>query len=662
MKTRYPLIAIALLASSGQAADFSLANANTSDLERSGWKCEDCARAGSFGEIGASVGGVDSSNDHIANKFGATDGGFAALQANAQHQGQGTLSYQAGNLGMESGYGKARYQLRGLDARVAYAELYTVASDTATTSVRQPGDSFILGEEERRITLDKKRERAGLALDYDYNLFGLALRTFGDYRYEKLDGNSSNSLNNLDRRPVNYAEPVEYTHDRFSAGTELKGADWLASFSYLGSLFNNDQTGVYAENDAALKALAPENESHTLLGQANYALGNTRFSARFAREWLEQDEDYITGVGVPLGITHYNGDVDIMKGNARVTSVINKTLRLGARYDYYDRENNSPSFAFDQSVTATGSGNPVRNVTYDVTRHQATLDSYWRLTRDLRLDAGYFGKFIERSPAAREDTDENGLYGKLRFNPAAGHRLSTELRYSERDGSSYRDTDATGENNDLLRQYHLADRNRVALEFTWLVMPTDRLTVDVTGRYKEDDYDNTQIGLSDVQDYSYDVSASYALSNTVNLQAYGGQQWLDSEQEGSQQLASPDWSYHIDDQYRYVGAGIRWDGLMGDKLSLGADYLYSESDSDTDVQPGLDYGDYYQWSHSTQLFAEYLWRKNTSVRLDYRYERHRDFNFADVRNEDIDGLTTLGILGDRYNANLLMLSFTYSLQ
>ncbi len=35
---------------------------------------------------------------------------------------------------------------------------------------------------------------------------------------------------------------------------------------------------------------------------------------------------------------------------------------------------------------------------------------------------------------------------------------------------------------------------------------------------------------------------------------------------------------------------------------------------------------------------------------------------ADVRNEDIDGLTTLGILGDRYNANLLMLSFTYSLQ
>lgn len=662
MKARYSLIAMALLASNGQAADFSLANANTSELDRSRWKCEDCTRGGSIGEVGVSAGGVDSSNDHIANKFGANDGGFGALQADGIHRGKGTLSYQAKNLGMESGYGKARYQIRGLDARVGYTELYTVESDTATTRVRQPGDTFILSDEQRRITLDKKRERADVSLDYDYKLFGLAFRTFGDYHYEELDGNSSSSLTNLDRLSVNYGEQVEYSHDRFTAGTELIGSNWLASFSYLGSLFNNDQTGVYAENDAALKALAPENESHTLLGQANYTLGKTRFSARFAREWLEQEEDYITGVGVPPGITHYNGDVDIMKGNARVTSVINKTVRVGARYDYYDRENNSPSFAFDQSITDTGSGLPVSNITYDLTRHRATLDSYWRLTSGLRLDAGYFGEFLKRDPAARKDTDEHGLYGKLRITPSAGHRVSAELRYSERDGSSYRDTNATGQNNDLLRQYHLADRSRVAVELTWLAMPTELLTVDVTGRYKEDDYDDTDIGLSDVQDYSYDVSATYTLSDAVSLQAYGGQQWLDSKQEGSQLFASADWRYRIDDEYSYVGAGIRWDGLMGDRLALGADYLYSESDSNTDVNPGQDYGDYYQWSHSAELFAEYLWRENMSVRLDYRHERQRDFNFADVLDEDIDGLTTLGILGDRYNANLLMLSFTYSLQ
>jgi MtrB/PioB family decaheme-associated outer membrane protein len=660
--SRLTLIALALLAIRGNAADFSLSRANTADIDRSNWNCEDCQQgeARTVGTAGVSAGAVDSSNDHIANRFGAKDGGFAAAQATARRQNEGPSSqtFRAENLGMESGYGRARHQGRGLDMEAQYSRIYSVESDTATTRVRLPGDNFELVEDEGRVTLDRERERVGLAADYDYTLFGLALRTFGEFHHETIDGNDSNSLNNIDRRPVNYPEPVDYTQDLINIGTELAGNDWLASLSYLGSQFDNDQDGVFALDGTALKALAPENESHTILGQGNYRFGRTRLSARFAREWLEQDERYVTAVGVPPGITNYDGDVDVIKGNARLTTVLTDTLRLAVRYDYYDRDNGSPVFAFDQTISANGSGNPQENVRYDLTRHRLGLDTYWRMPLGMRLDTGYFGEFIERDPAAREDTDEHGIYGKIRHAPAPAHRLSAELRYSKRDGSSYRDQ---ADNNPLLRQYHLADRDRVHLEASWLAEASETLTLDLTARYTEDDYDDTEIGLLNVADYGYDVNASYRLSEQVRVEAYGGQQWIDQDQEGSQALAEPDWQYDVDDRFDYVGAGLRWDGLLEERLSLGADYIYSQSDSDTKVDPGEDYGDYYQWSHSARLFADYAWRDNTSVRLDYRYERHRDFNFADVEDEDISGLTTLGILGDRYNAHLLMLTFTFSM-
>jgi MtrB/PioB family decaheme-associated outer membrane protein len=663
LKRRLALLSIALATCHSQAADFSLAAARTDNIDRSKWKCKRCETARSVGTVGGSLGVVDSDNDHIVNRFGAQDGAFAALQAQGRQriEDAGETSYQAVNLGMESGFGEARFQSGGLDSELGFAQLLSVESDTAQSPVVQQGERVYLGAQQSDVSLKREREKIDLALDYDYRLFGLAFNSFGDFRHENIEGNTSSSFNNVDLRPVNYAEPIDFSQQRVTVGTAISGANWHASLSYLGAFFENDQTGIYSLEDTALKSLAPENESHTLLGQGSYTLGNTRLTARYAQERLEQEEDYITGLGVPPGITHYNGDVDVAKGSLRLTSVISSGVRLAARYDYYDRENKSPEFSFDQTIIGAGSGNPRVNTLYDVTRERAALDSYWRITSALKLDAGYFGEFIERDRAARDKTDEHGLYSKLRFTSPWQHRLTAELRYSQRDGSRF-DSNSTDNNDSRLRQYHLADRDRLSGELSFWIYASEALTIDISTRYRDDNYDDTEIGLTGRQSLSEDISASYALSEAIDLQFFAGKEWIEMDQDGSQQPADLAWSYSIEDTYAYAGAGIRWDGLIQNTLAIGADYLYSESDSETEVDPGLNYGDYYQWSHSVRVFAEYDWLEASSLRIDYRYEQHKDFNFADVSDESIGGLTTLGILGDRYNAHQLMLTVTYDLQ
>ncbi len=654
----------AAISTQAQAGGFSLSEANTGQIDRSKWTCNRCGNTErrSSGSVGAGVGYVDSANDHIANRFGATDGGFGAIQATTRtwNASQSRQEFNAGNLGMESGYGNGRYRGLGLDVALDYATIYSVESDTTTTPFEQPGNSFIAGES-RNITLDQDRERFGIDAAYDLTLFGYAVRLFGDYSQETVDGNRSSSLNQLNRNPANFAENVDYTNDRYGAGANITGKRWAASFNWFGSQFDNDQAGVFAEDGTALKALAPENETNTLMGQFHYTLGRTRVALRYAREWLEQDDNYVTATGVLPGISNYDGDVDIMKGNARVTSVITPYLRLGVDYDYVDRENNSPIFAFDQTIVGGGTGNPRLNELYDKTWHRARLNSYWRLPANLRLDVGYFGEFIERSPAVREDTDEHGGYARLRLRFADWHSGSAELRYSERDGSNYRgDSDGQG-NNPLLRQYHLADRTRTHFELNWVGVRDD-VQVDITGRYREDDYDDVVIGQQQVKDMSYDVHVNWAYSEAIALNVFGGQQWIDSDQDGSQAFADPDWTYEVDDTFDYVGFGLRWTGLLEEKLELGLDYVYSESDSETGVIPGQDYGDYYEWSDNWRSHALYQYSEKMQFRLDYRYQRHRDFGFNEVLDSEVASLSTLGIFGDRYNAHLLMLSLNYAME
>ncbi|WP_188921566.1 MtrB/PioB family outer membrane beta-barrel protein, partial [Shewanella gelidii] len=73
-------------------------------------------------------------------------------------------------------------------------------------------------------------------------------------------------------------------------------------------------------------------------------------------------------------------------------------------------------------------------------------------------------------------------------------------------------------------------------------------------------------------------------------------------------------------------------------------------------------GDYYSYSHSVDVYANYQFSQQMAMKLAYQYERYYDTDYAQVDVNAISGLTTLGDLNHNYNAHQVMLSFSYQLR
>ncbi len=665
MKVQLSLTALAILSvmAPAQAASFALSDANTQNLDKSGWACKRCDAPQASGQIGLSAGVVDSNDNHAANRFGARDGAAVGINADATLNGEadGRLDLNANQLGMSSGYGQARYRDNHLDVGFDYAKLRTVDA-SAHTQYGFDGRNLVALDQPIEVDLEQRRERTGLGLAYQDALAGLNWRTYARYDHESKTGFKASSTQFI-KSPVNITAPVDTTTQTFNAGAELGGEQWQTALSYQGSLFENRYDALYNGERGAVQALAPDNEAHLVALSGQYRVGKTRLTGRLTQGWLYQnDTAFVDPLGAPNGITQANGEVRTQGANLRLTSALGG-VRLAAKYDYSDRDNRTPVFAYDQQLSIDSlSGTARMNTPLDTTRHRYGLDASTRLSQRVALEAGYQGERTERSHSVRETTEDNTLWARTRVNALDNLNLALKASYGQRDGSRYQASEATSsEDNTLLRKYYLADRDRTELQFEMSYSPLAALSLDANVRYAKDDYSESEIGLLDADDLGYDLSANYRVNKALNLHAFAGQQWIESNQAGSQSFSTADWTYRIEDRFDYAGVGASYGGLMDDRLTLGADYQYTESSSDTQVSRGQPYGDYIQWAHSVRAYADYALSQRTNVRLDYRYERYYDTDYADVASDSIPGLITLGDMGHNYNAHLLMLTLTYSL-
>jgi len=194
--------------------------------------------------------------------------------------------------------------------------------------------------------------------------------------------------------------------------------------------------------------------------------------------------------------------------------------------------------------------------------------------------------------------------------------------------------------------------------------PINWMCLDISTRYAQDEYDDTQIGLTESEDYGYDANLNLQFNQHVDGYVFAGQQWINSNQAGSQSFGSADWIADIEDEFINLGAGASYSGLMQDKLTLGLDYLFSNSVSDTYVSANTTnpYGDYYSYNHSASMYADYALNEQMTLKLSYRYERYFDTDAANVKINVIPGMITLGDINHNYNAHQVMLSFTYKLR
>jgi len=697
MKFKLNLITLALLANTGLAvaADgYGLANANTDKVKLSAWSCKGCVvETGTSGTVGVGVGYNSEEDIRSANAFGTSNEVAGKFDADLSFKGEKgyRASVEAYQLGMDGGRLDVNAGKQGqYNVNVNYRQIATYDSNSALSPYAGIGgnnltlpDNWVtagsssqmplLMDSLNALELSLKRERTGLGFEYQ----GESLwSTYVNYMREEKTGlkQASGSFFN---QSMMLAEPVDYTTDTIEAGVKLKGDRWFTALSYSGSIFKNEYNQLdfdsafnptFGAQTQGTLALDPDNQAHTVSLMGQYNDGSNALSGRILTGQMSQDQALVTDnyrYSSQLTSDAVDAKVDLLGMNLKVVSKVSKDLRLTGSYDYYDRDNNTQVEEWTQISINNVNGKVAYNTPYDNRTQRFKVAADYRITRDIKLDGGYDFKRDQRDYQDRETTDENTVWARLRVNSFDMWDMWVKGSYGKRDGSQYQASEWTSsETNSLLRKYNLADRDRTQVEARITHSPLESLTIDVGARYALDDYTDTVIGLTESKDTSYDANISYMITADLLATAFYNYQIIESEQAGSSNYSTPTWTGFIEDKVDVVGAGISYNNLLENKLRLGLDYTYSNSDSNTQVRQGItgDYGDYFAKVHNINLYAQYQATEKLALRFDYKVENYKDNDAAnDIAVDGIWNVVGFGTNNHDYTAQMLMLSMSYKL-
>ncbi|WP_335912374.1 MtrB/PioB family decaheme-associated outer membrane protein [Shewanella indica] len=662
---RFPLnlLTVALLGVSGTvvAADFGVSRANTDKVNTAGFQCRQCQLTpGLAGEATVNAGYNDSDDIHSGNAFGDDhDGIVASVDAALGYRTENGYRSQlrAHNLGQDNGFVSLKSGRPGkYQMTLDYRSLTRYENGNVGTGLWHNQGMLQPDDTQRYLDLELERQQAGIGFRYDFGQLAQIgdLSSYVRYDREEKQGHRSASL--MTPRPVNFALPVDESNDKLRAGLQLSGDNWFTELAYQGSQYKNDINNLSLPYASDIYSAAPDNQAHQLTLNGQYRLSNTVISGRAIAGRMIQDEGLIQMTGNPL--QSWDGQVDTLDANLAVSTLVNSRLRLGGQLDYRKRDNDSTVAEFVQLEFNPVSGAIRQNPLLDSERQALKLNASYRLAPGYRLQTGYDFKQLDRSYGEREETRDHNLWAKLGMQLFTPLKLDLKASFGERDGSRYEAAELTSsETQSLLRKYHLADRRRTAMELGLQYTPLSWMTLDLNSHYAFDDYQETVIGLTESRDYGYDLNLTMQLSKQLSVYGFVGQQWIASKQSGDQ---SATWYGDIDDSFINLGAGIAYSGLLDDRLTLGADYQFADSEGETCIG-SAQYDDYYSFNHSVELYGRYHLNDAMALKVSYRYERYFDTDGSDVGIDAVTGLTTLGVLNHNYNAHQLMFSFSYLL-
>lgn len=668
MTFKLNIITVSLLAISGSAvgANFAVGNANTESVNMDKYQCKRCVSATGYSGKVTLLTGYNSPEDaHAGNALSSDEEGvIAAVSGDVRFLNDTgyKASMQAHQLGMDNGFANIKVGKSGLyELELDYQAIKTFEAGDVRSQLWQNDGMLTPSVYQNQFDLALQRENSAIGFSFGEGVYN----TFVRFSQEEKTGHQSASF--VAPSPTNFGLPVDSTTKQLDAGASLAGDNWLTELSYFGSYYSNNIEDLSLPYMSDVYSAAPDNQAHQLSLSGQYQLDRTVMSGRLVTGRMIQDDSLIQVSGNPL--QSWDGQIDTFDGRFAVTSMLNNRLRVGASVDRSKRDNKSSSWEFTQYSYNSLSGAFKQNVPQDIERSTYKLNASYRLASGYRVQAGFDRKEIDRSYSEREQTDDNNLWAKLKISAFDNVNINVKASHGVRGGSEYEVNELTSsEDNALMRKYYLADRTRNAVELKLNHSPLSWVSIDLTGRYAIDDYDATIIGLTESQDYGYDLNISVQLSKDISAYGFAGQQWIDSTQAGSQSFSAPDWQADIQDEFINLGTGISYSGLMEDKLTLGGDYLFSNSISDTYLDgsavtnSALQYGDFFAYNHSVNVYANYALSPKMALKLSYQYERYYDTDGAQMGINTVPGLTTLGELNHDYNAHQVMLSFSYLLR
>lgn len=516
-------------------------------------------------------------------------------------------------------------------------------------------------------------------------------------------------------------KPIDQETNDIDVQLAFNGEQGQIQLGYQFSLFDNHIDSFSWDNPYQLRlpgetgyldtvgglSTAPDNQAHKISLNAAYRLAaKTRFNGSFSYGLMLQDNPYLgytinplLTVDSPVPRPDANAKAETLHANLVFTTVPVKNVDIRSSYTYDQRSNNSPMEFYDvlrndseNQITQLSSQTIRKDLTYGRKQHRFKIDSGYRFLAKNKVTIGYAYERNDRDYAEVDHTDEHNAHIKLAtrlFNNLNGW---LKYEYIVRNASEYQGNSlylqshtpeylatvpepVRFENDPLIRQYNLADKksNQISFSLSWL--PVEPVSVGLNGHYKQDDYDQSELGLTYADTFSSTVDLSYAINETLGLYGFYTYEYFQNQQEGYTRFSNvgilisrdPEqfWQVNTQDKINTVGVGVDW-SLIKDKVDLQLDYTYSDALTETNTEQGSNLNgdplpDLKTKLHSLNLRANYRLLENMRLQLSYRYEFFLtdDYALDNISPDSIDEVLSLGNSSPDYNAHVVGVSAFY---
>ena len=517
-----------------------------------------------------------------------------------------------------------------------------------------------------------------------------------------IDGSSADAV--LLRQPVDYETTefdigLSYSDSKLSLEGRLNYSEFDNQHDEL--VWQNPYSSYgpnvrYPEGIGGLGE-APDNDQigGRLIGQYVFT-PKIRLQVDGSYAVASQDQDFLDysvnpalAVTVPLPTNNYDGEVDNSTFNTRL--LLNPLPKLNAEIYYkyrnrdYDAKRSGYQYIRGDGGNQPGSAATVYNTNHDYRSEVPGIEVSYRLPLRSKLSFDYEYEKVTRENAPVEETEQDRYTLAYRIQPWSNFTARLEASYADRSADTYEwaqdyyallDTElinATPDaeryiNHPELMKYYMANREQWQTSADFNFLPGDQWNLGLNLQWIDNDYDASQLGLTEDEWYRGHISASYFASDTLSASVYAGYDYYKTDQSsrafrgGSEKNAfviypplpqasdpNQNWSGEGEDTSITVGTNVQWQATKD--LEITFDYNYVDTQAEQDLgasaSSGLDAGDLPSVDtrlHNVKLSGIWRLQEHLLLQLDYQYYRYKsdDWALKGVQPNTIDKVLTFG--------------------
>ena len=522
--------------------------------------------------------------------------------------------------------------------------------------------------------------------------------------------------------PVDYATTqVEALVSFTTPALQLQGSYYLSKFDNAQKTlaWQNPYAAINGWNAPAgfptgfgPAALAPDNDYQRLGLQGGYNFSaHTRLSFNLERSRAEQDDAFLPytvnpalTVTTPLPRGSADARIDTTVATFNLTAQPARHLHLRAQYRYEDMDNATPQAQYvyiggDSTNQATNPNSDRYRVNLPIstTKHVAKLGGTWEFMPRTKLKFAYDFDQEERTNTEVDESRQHTVILGVRRSLTDG--MNGELTYSraKRTGSEYcynctylasfspqftgpqAATNTNWDNLPLMRRFGYADRDREKWRLQLMAMPGEQVGLQIFGDYMQDEYPDSPMGLQRARTLSATVELTFTPTDRVSGSAYYTHDRAKYNEDGRTFNAAQkptfgfaaetpnDWFNSGEDRGRTIGASARM--VIAPKRSeIGVDAFYSRTKGviNTIANAGVTarptpLPDLATELQSLQLWATYALRKDTTLKLQYWYQKLKtdDWQWEGYVPATLANVVTAGVSSPDYRVNFFGVSVLY---